>query len=179
MWGCILMFDSAPKIPQSENTLDNIDRKIILATQNGLPLVPRPYHQLAEELGIDAETIISRIKTMQETGLIRRIGVVPNHYKLGYHANGMSVWDITDKHIHEAGQEIAALPFVSHCYQRPRHLPHWPFNLFAMLHAHSRDEVEKHIEQMIELLGERRLTHDVIYSRRILKKTGLRLITEK
>jgi len=173
------MFDSAPEIATPENYLDDIDRKIILATQQGLPLVPRPYHQLAEELGIKAETIISRIKTMQQNGLIRRIGVVPNHYKLGYKANGMSVWDITDKHIHEVGKEIAALPFVSHCYQRPRYLPHWPYNLFAMLHGHSREEVENHIQKMVELLGERRLTHDVIYSRRILKKTGLRLITEK
>ncbi len=173
------MFDSAPEMSHPEYYLDDIDRKIILATQNGLPLVSRPYHHLAEELGIKVETIISKIKTMQETGLIRRIGIVPNHYKLGYKANGMSVWDITDEQIYETGKEIAALPFVSHCYQRPRHLPHWPYNLFAMLHGHSREEVEDHIQRMVELLGERRLTHDVIYSRRILKKTGLRLITEK
>lgn len=169
------MFDSALKKHEPEFYLDELDRKIILATQSGLPLIPQPYHHLANELGVNAETIISRIKKMQKTGLIRRIGIVPNHYKLGYRANGMSVWDITDKHILEAGREIAALPFVSHCYQRPRHLPHWPYNLFAMLHAHSRDEVEKYIQLMIGLLGERQLTHDVIYSRRILKKTGLRL----
>lgn len=173
------MFDSAQINLQPDNYLDEIDRKIILATQSGLPLISRPYHQLAEDLGIDVKTIISRIEAMQKSGLIRRIGVVPNHYKLGYRANGMSVWDIADKHVHDAGREIAALPFVSHCYQRPRHLPHWPYNLFAMLHGHNRDEVEKHIQQMVELLGERQSMHDVIYSRRILKKTGLRLMTEK
>ena len=171
------MYDSAAKLPDPENYLDDIDRKIILATQSGLPLVPKPYHYLAEELGIEAETVISRIKAMQQNALIRRIGVVPNHYKLGYHANGMSVWDIADEHIHQAGKEIAALPFVSHCYRRPRHLPHWPYNLFAMLHAHDREEVEDHVRQMTELLGQRQRAHEIIYSQRILKKTGLRLKT--
>jgi len=171
------MYDSAAKLPDPENYLDDIDRKIILATQSGLPLVPKPYHYLAEELGIEAETVISRIKAMQQNALIRRIGVVPNHYKLGYHANGMSVWDIADEHIHQAGKEIAALPFVSHCYRRPRHLPHWPYNLFAMLHAHDRKEVEDHVRQMTELLGQHQRAHEIIYSQRILKKTGLRLKT--
>ncbi len=164
------MFDGAPA-----RRLDTLDRKIILATQEGLPLTPQPYHQIAEQLGVDADTVIERIKAMQKNGLIRRLGVVPNHYKLGYRANGMSVWDIDDAHIQEAGRQIAALPFVSHCYQRPRHLPHWPYNLFAMLHAKSREEVQTHIQQIKTLLGRHLRAHDVIYSRRILKKTGLRL----
>jgi len=173
------MFDSALKKAEPENNLDEVDRKIILATQSGLPLVPKPYHYIADKLGIDSESLMLRIKAMQQNGLIRRIGVVPNHYKLGYHANGMSVWDIDDDQIVQAGRDIAALPFVSHCYQRPRHLPHWPYNLFAMLHAHSREEVEILVQQMIELLGDHQKAHDVIYSRRILKKTGLQLIADK
>jgi len=156
-------------------TLPELDRRIVLATQNGLPLDTRPYHWLATELGVTPEQIMDRINAMLADGRIRRIGVVPNHYRLGYVANGMSVWDIPDDAIREAGREVGALAFVSHCYQRPRLLPDWPYNLFAMVHGHDREEVAVLVARIAELLGERQHRHDILYSSRILKKTGLRL----
>ena len=36
---------------------DDLDRRLVMATQSGLPLVPRPYHQLAEQLGIPAQEV--------------------------------------------------------------------------------------------------------------------------
>jgi DNA-binding Lrp family transcriptional regulator len=112
---------------------------------------------------------------MLAAGIIRRIGAVPNHYRLGYRANGMSVWDLPDERIAELGRRVVALTFVSHCYRRPRRLPQWPYNLFAMVHGHSRDEVEDQVAEIAGLLGDAARRHDVLYSTRILKKTGLRL----
>ena len=79
---------------------------------------------------------------MLASGIIRRIGAVPNHYRLGLTANGMTVWDVDEDKVIELGNIIGQLDFVSHCYQRPRHLPVWPYNLFAMVHGHDRDEVK-------------------------------------
>jgi DNA-binding Lrp family transcriptional regulator len=155
--------------------IDATDRRIILATQAGLPLVPRPYHAVAESLGLDPEAVMARLRRMQETGIIRRLGAVPNHYRIGYRANGMSVWDVADARIAELGPRVAALEFVSHCYQRPRRPPVWPYNLFAMVHGHERAEVEDKVRAIAELLGEASRGHEVLYSTRILKKTGLRL----
>ena len=112
---------------------------------------------------------------MLNHGLIRRIGAVPNHYKLGYRANGMSVWDVNDAQLIELGQQVGQLAFVTHCYQRPRHLPNWPYNLFAMVHAHTKDEAMDYVAQIQTLLGKACRGHDVLFSSRILKKTGLRL----
>jgi DNA-binding Lrp family transcriptional regulator len=100
---------------------------------------------------------------------------VPNHYRLGYTANGMTVWDVDDAQVDALGQRVGALPFVSHCYRRPRHLPDWPFNLFAMLHGHAREEVEQQRGQIRALLGAACRGDDVLYSTAILKKTGLRI----
>lgn len=157
--------------------IDEIDRRIIQQTQDGLPLVQAPYQAVAEALGLAAEDVIERIQRMQETGVIRRIGVVPNHYRLGVRANGMSVWDVDDAHVRAAGAEVGALDFVSHCYRRPRHLPDWPYNLFAMVHGRRRDEVEVQVAEIARLLGARSRRHEILYSTRILKKTGLRLAT--
>jgi DNA-binding Lrp family transcriptional regulator len=155
--------------------IDAIDRQIIQATQAGLPLRARPYRAIAGQLGLDSAEVMTRLRRMLAEGIIRRIGAVPNHYSLGYRANGMSVWDVTDQRVADLGRKVGALSFVSHCYRRPRRLPLWPYNLFAMVHGRTRDEVERKVAEIAALLGEASRAHDVLYSTRILKKTGLRL----
>jgi len=152
-----------------------LDRRIVLASQAGLPLDARPYHWLASELGVEPDVLMERFRIMLDEGRIRRIGVVPNHYRLGYSANGMSVWDVPDEDIGAIGKQVGELDIVSHCYHRPRHLPDWPYNLFAMVHGHSQDEVRRKVEQIAQLLGNKARRHDVLFSTRILKKTGLRI----
>ncbi len=156
--------------------MDAIDRKIIQATQAGLPLVAEPYQEIAEQLGLTGQEVMLRMAAMQEAGVIRRIAAVPNHYKLGYRYNGMTVWDVDDEHVDCLGQRVAELPFVSHCYQRPRHLPDWPYNLFAMVHGKTEQQAERQIAIIAELLGDDASRHAVLYSTKILKKTGLRIM---
>lgn len=155
--------------------IDAIDRQLIFATQKGLPLVSRPYEVLAKEVGISERDVQERFNRMLEAGVIRRIGVVPNHYKLGYVANGMSVWDVKDDVIDEVGEIVGALDYVSHCYRRPRHLPLWPYNLFAMVHGKTREEVEEKVNSIADILLDASSKHDILYSTKVLKKTGLRL----
>lgn len=155
--------------------LDETDRRIIVATQDGLPLTPQPYHDIAAQLGLEPDEVISRMFAMLKGGAIRRMGVIPNHYALGVRANGMSVWNVADERAVELGPKIGALAFVSHSYRRPRHLPDWPYNLFAMVHGRSRTDVETHVNEIAALLGADDLGHEILYSTRILKKKGLRL----
>ncbi len=157
--------------------LDELDRRIVVATQAGLPLVAEPYQQVAEALGVTAEEVMQRLQRMLESGIIRRIGAVPNHYTLGFRGNGMTVWDVPDEKVVEYGEKIGALDFVSHAYHRPRFLPEWRYNLFAMVHGRNRDELKQKIDTIAQMLGEDNRAHEVLFSTRILKKTGLRLVT--
>ncbi len=168
--------NSVDTVPESEAELD---RRIVLATQGGLPLVSRPYAAVAERIASDEATVRTRMAAMLADGRIRRMGAVPNHYAIGYTANGMSVWDIDDRLVDAVGERVGSLDFVTHCYRRPRHLPDWPYNLFAMVHAGSREaalvrvaEIAAFIER--EFRGACR-SSDVLFSTRILKKTGLRI----
>jgi len=158
--------------------LDEVDRKIIYATQSGLPLVSRPYHDIASRLNISAHDVITRLYSMQQNKIIRRIAAVPNHYALGYKANGMTVWNVPDHCVNKLGRQIGALDFVSHCYHRPRFLPDWPYNLFAMVHATTRDEALVLVGKITKLLGQYNRGHDVLFSQSILKKTGIRIKPE-
>ena len=155
--------------------LDAVDRRLIVATQAGLPRVSRPYDAIGGELGIGGEEVIARLRRMLDCGVIRRIGAVPNHYAIGYTANGMSVWDVADERIDELGARVGALAFVTHCYRRPRRLPDWPYNLFAMVHSQNRTEVAARVAEIAVLLGDACRAHDILYSTAILKKTGLRI----
>ena len=168
--------------------LTPLEREYILATQKGLPIVERPYDVIAEKLNISVDEVLELTKDLQKRGIIRRIAAVPNHYKLGYKFNGMTVWDVDDEHIQEFGRRVGKLPFVSHCYERPRHLPHWHYNLFAMVHGKNQDEIQQFRSQIKELLKDVLLqrkgdanqnipmpSNDMLTSTQILKKTGLRL----
>ncbi|MFY9314055.1 MAG: Lrp/AsnC family transcriptional regulator [Burkholderiales bacterium] len=150
------------------------DLDLVRATQAGLPLVAEPYAALAAGLGVTEGEVMGRLKAMLADGRVRRIAAVPNHYALGYRANGMSVWDVADAALGELGPRVGALAFVSHCYRRPR-APGWPYNLFAMVHGHDRAAVEAQVAQIAALLGEAARAHEILYSLRILKKTGLRV----
>ena len=168
------------------NNLTPLEREYILLTQQGMPLVSRPYHWIAEQLNISVDEVYALTEKFLENGIIRRIAAVPNHYKLGYSHNGMTVWDINDEQASEFGQKVGNLPFVSHCYLRPRKLPHWNFNLFAMVHGKSNEEIEQQraiIKTLLqEVLVNRAGTahaqlpqYNMLTSTKILKKTGLRL----
>ena len=158
--------------------LDPVDRRILKATQAGLPLVPRPYHAIADRLGLDAQDVMTRFARLLERGAVRRIAAVPNHYALGFRANGMTVWDVDDTRIDALGEQVGALEFVSHCYRRPRVPSAWPYNLFAMVHAETRLEVVERAEEIATLLGDAVRARDILFSTKILKKTGMRLGAE-
>jgi siroheme decarboxylase len=155
--------------------LDATDRAIVLATQAGLPLCPRPYHAVGEEIGVSGEEVMARMQAMRARGAIRRLGAVPNHYAIGVQANAMSVWDVDDARVSALGAEVGALDCVSHCYRRPRHMPDWRYNFFAMVHGRERAETQVHVAEIAAILGYACRAHELLFSTRILKKTGLRL----
>ena len=157
------------------NADPSLMRSIVVATQAGLPLARHPYRLIADRIGCAEDAVIGCLAAMLESGAIRRIGAVPNHYAIGYTANGMSVWDVPDDAVDRLGEVVGALPFVTHCYRRPRALPDWPYNLFAMVHGGCRDEVLARVAEIRAVLHGACRSRDVLFSSRILKKTGLRI----
>lgn len=153
---------------------DSIDHQIVLATQEGIPLTPRPYLELAHALSLTEEEVFQRVLRMKAAGFIRKIAGTPNHYKIGYLANAMTVWDVPDEEVDEVGDIFKKAGFISHCYIRPRFRPEWPYNLFAMVHGKTREEVEEKIDFLRSQIEGRFCSADVLYSKRILKKTGIR-----
>ncbi len=140
--------------------------------QTGLAISERPYSTLAQQTGLTEEAVISRIQDLIEQSTIKRFGVVVRHHELGYHANAMCVWDVPDNLVETLGERLAQSPHVTLCYQRPRRLPQWSYNLFCMIHGKSRETVLKHISDLIERHALGDLPHAVLFSRRRFKQRG-------
>ena len=154
---------------------DEIDLEIIRSTQVGLSLCERPYLELAQKLSLTEEEVCRRLEKMYEVSFIRKNAIATNHYKLGYVYNAMTVWEIEEEQIALVGDIFKRLGFASHCYQRPKIPPHWNYNLFAMIHARSAEEMAAQIEKMKVAASGHFLKMDKIVSIEILKKTGIRL----
>lgn len=165
---------ASPAGPISQRPPDSLDRAIITATQDGLPCVSAPYHAVADVCGVAPDRVLTRMRAMLVKGWIRRIGAVPNHYRLGLKGNGMTVWQLPEDKIDTYGQKVGALGFVSHCYRRPPHRPDWPFNLFAMVHGRDKQAVTEKVATIQSVLQPDLQDHTVLFSTRILKKSGLR-----
>lgn len=153
-------------------------KRLVELTEAGLPLVDDPWAWLAERLGTSIEVTLELLQRLQTEGAIRRIAAVPNHYRLGYRHNGMTVWDVDDAEITRLGPLIGSQAFVSHCYRRPRQ-PGWHYNLFAMVHGRSAEEIEAYRAEIRQLLGSACRAEEMLVSSRILKKTGLRVSSRR
>lgn len=140
--------------------------------EGGLPLVSRPYQDLAERINTDEAHVLEQMRQWSEQGLFRRVGLVLHHRALGYTANAMLVLDIPDALIDEVGQRLGRAPGINLCYQRPRRLPQWRYNLFCMVHGRQRDQVEAQIQTLLEdhLLSD--LPHQLLFSTQVFKQCG-------
>jgi DNA-binding Lrp family transcriptional regulator len=150
------------------------DRDLLQALSAGLPLEPRPYARLGECLGLTEEQVIERLRRMIATGIITRFGVIVRHRELGYRANAMAVWDVPDALVPHAGQLLAALPYVTLCYRRPRALPDWSYNLFCMIHGRSRSAVEAQVREASDAAGIAEVPHCILFSKTCFKQRGAR-----
>lgn len=151
---------------------------LIGAIQGGLPLVSRPFARIAAQIGLNEDQVIAGLAYLAEQGIIKRMGVVVRHHELGYRANAMVVWDIPDDRVSSLGHCIGRFDFVTLCYQRPRRLPAWRYNLFSMIHGQDREEVLGLVERIRAECGLQDIAHEVLFSRRRFKQCGARYVPD-
>lgn len=152
--------------------MDAIDYRLIETIQRGLPLCSRPYAEIAAKLGVDEQEVIARLSALRQQGLIKRLGVIVNHRRLGYRANAMVVIDVPDQLVDQIGGHIGRFSFVNLCYKRPRQGENWPYNLYCMIHGKSRGRVLQQLQSLIEACGLNQFAMEVLFSKRCFKQRG-------
>lgn len=151
---------------------DAIDRQLLVLIQQGLPLESRPYAKIAAQLNMTESEVVARVRRLKQVGIIKRMGVIVKHRKLGYRANAMIVWDVPDHEVAVVGKKISQYSFVTLCYQRPRHGKVWPYNLFCMIHGKNRETVLQQLQMLSDQCQLQHYNRDVLFSRRCFKQNG-------
>ncbi|MEW6990009.1 hypothetical protein AADZ91_04900 [Colwelliaceae bacterium 6441] len=199
--GFKINFDKDNKAkPSSRNLVDETNDKIVIpdithslsveqqgllrkALEKGLPKTSMPYAQLAKRISVTEQQVQSQIYQWQQSGLIRRFGLVVKHRKLGFNANAMVVWNIPDELVDDIAGQLSSFDEVSLCYRRPRRLPDWSYNLFCMIHGKDRQVVLEQIATISEKLlsanpalstGEKGIDKDILFSNKAYKQHGAR-----
>lgn len=154
--------------------IDDRDRKLLEAVQSGLPVCARPYAEIGRQIAMSEIEVIERLEYLKQAGLIKRLGVIVKHRALGYRANAMVVWNIPNDCVEEMGRKMSRFDFVTLCYQRPRRLPDWPYNLFCMIHGKDRTTVLEQLETMTRTLNLSETDRAILFSKRCFKQRGAR-----
>lgn len=127
--------------------LDNIDRKLLNLIQTNFPLVPEPYRELGEAVGIREDEVIARIKLLLENGVIRRLGGIFDSRKLGY-SGSLCTMKVAGDRIDEVAAVVNSFPGVTHNYIREHH-----FNMWFTVLAESKEKLEDILNQIRERTG--------------------------
>ncbi len=161
---------SATAMPKIE--CDALDRSLAQVLTEGLPLVERPFAEIGRLLGLSESEAIGRLDRLVSTGVLPRIGVIVRHRALGWRSNAMVVWDIAPDHIAKAGAALAEAPGINLCYRRTRYEQAWPYNLYCMVHARSRQEAIDTLDRARSHAGLADLPVQILFSTRCFKQTG-------
>ncbi len=124
--------------------MDEVDRRLLSAVQDGFPITSRPFKVLGESLGISEEEILERLERLQKDGLVRRIGPILDMRKLG--CSGVLVaMMVSEKEADIIARVVNEYPEVSHNYLRPNESG---YNLWFTVSA-----AEKRIGEILDEIG--------------------------
>ena len=159
--------DEVKELNPEKVQLTERDKEFIRELQKDLAVVPEPFKELADNLGITTDGLFAKAREYENIGIMRRFAAILRHRDAGFVANGMVVWQVPEENIDEVGFKLAAFPQVSHCYRRPVYSD-WRFNLFSMVHARSLDAAEKMAVEMSGTIGIK--DYQILFSPREFKK---------
>ena len=129
--------------------MDELDRQLLNRIQAGVPLVARPFSQLADELGCDEAAVIDRIAALRQAGIIREISAIFDAVALGYR-QALVALSVPADRLDQAGKIAASHPGVSHCYGRAGELNLW---LTLATSPQSRLGLDASAELLARLVG--------------------------
>ncbi len=161
------------KVHRSGSGLTATERLVINELQQDLPLVPHPFAQMSAQLGMEEDKFLSRCQSLLQRGIMRRFGAALNHRQAGFTANSMTCWKVPPENVTTMGNKLSSLKEVSHCYERKTN-PFWPYNLFAMIHGHTREACREIAGRVSAEAGLN--DYVMLFSTREFKKTRIKYL---
>lgn len=151
--------------------LTDLEKKIIAMLQADIPVVKRPFLEMAKQIGITEDKFLSVLNDLNDKKMIRRFGATLKHQNSGFKANAMVAWKVDEERVEKTGNVMAEFREITHCYRR-NPAPGWKYNLYTMVHAATEDDCYAIAEKISKAVGEDE--YELLFSRKELKKTSMK-----
>ena len=123
-----------------------LEKHVLNDFQQDLPLSATPFADMAQQLGVSEDEILSTVSKLQDDGLISRVGPVFTPNRIG--VSTLAAMSIPEAELECVARIISAFPEVNHNYERDH-----AFNLWFVVTASSEEhldivlhEIEQHTE---------------------------------
>ncbi len=127
--------------------MDRLDEKILKRVERKFPISSYPYQDLARELGLTEDEVISRISQLKEKGIILRIGAFFDSEKLGLKSTLIAM-KVPPLRLPEVAKMVNHYPGVTHNYRREHE-----FNLWFVLMGKNRKEIDEILSKIKDQSG--------------------------
>ncbi|MDO9046413.1 MAG: AsnC family transcriptional regulator [Methylobacter sp.] len=127
--------------------MDEIDKQIINALQDGFPICDAPYQHVAAQLGLGEQELIARLKALLDNGTLTRFGPLYNAEQMGGALTLAAVKAPIDR-FDEITEIINAFPEVAHNYARSHEL-----NMWFVLATQTPEQIQQSITAIEQQTG--------------------------
>ncbi len=165
--------------------MDEKTKRILRTVAGNLPITERPFDIWAKQAEVTPKEFVKIIEDnlsaelpdgSMSSGCLRRFGAVLRHTKSGLVVNAMVAWSVPAGSEDKTGVAMAAFNEISHCYLRETDKS-WPYNIYTMIHADSKEGLKKTIDKISEKTGI--FDFKVLETVRELKKTSPNYFDDK
>jgi DNA-binding Lrp family transcriptional regulator len=139
--------------------------------EKGITLAPKPFSEIAHQLGIPAEEVVARLGALKEKGVIRRFGASLKPNNIGFLANALVAWKVPESRVQEAANYLSKYQEISHCYERKPVKGRWDYNIYTVIHGRERAVVQCMVKEISDELAINE--YKILFSTRDLKKTNI------
>jgi DNA-binding Lrp family transcriptional regulator len=103
--------------------MNDLDRHLLNDFQRGLPLTARPYADMAARLGVSEELVIERLRALQSSGAVSRVGAVIRPHSVG--VSTLAAMAVPPERLDAVAELVNSYPEVNHNYEREHHYNLW------------------------------------------------------
>jgi siroheme decarboxylase len=127
---------------------DQIDLILLNALQEDIPLVPRPWDNIGEEIGITGEEVLARLNRMANIGILRGIAPTLESAKRKAGVSTLIATQVPEEKITDIAALVNGYPEVSHNFRRKNE-----YNLWFTLAAESEARIDEIISDILNRTG--------------------------
>lgn len=130
----------------STQQLNELERHLLNDFQHGLPLVSRPFEQIANQLGTTEEVVINTLNKLKAQGFVSRVGAVFRANSIG--ASTLAAMSVPENELEDVAAMVNDYSEVNHNYQREHH-----FNLWFVVTASDENDLNRVLDDIKKRSG--------------------------